>query len=222
MSLPGRPPAAGRPPQPARSVSGAVTAAIAAGMASLAVAQVWAGWSGGVVGWLAIGPLLGSLLVGWRSTAALAGAAIALALRLVVAHPSNAHTADAVRLAVVLLLSRFAVLNGVLRQRRDAYLLRIKEIARVAQSAILRPVPARIGRLRFAARYQSAAQDARVGGNLLDVLEGPDGIGVIVGDVWEGTASRAAGLAGAGPGSATRRGGRACRWRRWPEASTTP
>jgi hypothetical protein len=105
MSLPGRP-AAGRPPPPARSASGAVTAAIAAGMASLAVAQVWAGWRGGAVGWLAIGPLLGSPLVGWCSSATLAGAAIALALGLVVAHPSHARTADAVRLAVVLLLSR--------------------------------------------------------------------------------------------------------------------
>ena len=183
MSLPSRLAAGQPPPLPARSASGAVTVAIAAGMVVVAAVQVWAGWRGGAVGWLAIGPLLGSLLVGWRSTAALGGAAIALALELAVAHPSHTRTADAVRLAVVLSLSGFAVLNGVLRQRRDAHLLRIREIARVAQGAILRPVPARIGRMRFAARYQSAAQGARVGGDLLDVLEGPDGIRVIVGDV---------------------------------------
>jgi hypothetical protein len=90
-------------PPPARSASGAVTAAIAAGMASLAAAQVGVGWRGGAVGWLATEPLPGSLLVGWRSSATLAGAAIALALGLVVAHPSHARTADAVRLTSLVL-----------------------------------------------------------------------------------------------------------------------
>jgi sigma-B regulation protein RsbU (phosphoserine phosphatase) len=173
MSVPGAAPSEAPSPPPAKGASAAVTAVTAVGMAGLAGVQALAGWKGGAVGWLAIGPLAGSRLVGGRHTAALGGGVVGLGVALVALHPSHAHEADAVRLLVVLLLSGFAVLNGVLRQRRDAQLTQITTVARVAQSAILRPIPARVGRMEFAARYQSAAQGARVGGDLLDVVEGP-------------------------------------------------
>jgi hypothetical protein len=162
MSMPGAAPSGELPPPPAKGASGAVTGAIAVGIAGMAGVQALAGWRGGAVGWLAIGPLAGSLLVGWRHTAALGGWAVGLGVTLVAIHPSHAHGADAVRLLVVVLLSGFAMLNGVLRQRRDAQLTQITTVAQVAQSAILRPIPARVGRMEFAARYQGA----RVGGNL--------------------------------------------------------
>jgi phosphoserine phosphatase RsbU/P len=183
MGVPGVPPAWELPPPPAKGASGPVTVAIAVGMVGLAGVQAWVGWRGGAIGWLAIGPLVGSLLVGTRHTVALGGWAIALAAVLVAVHPSQTDGANAVRLLVVLLLSGFAMANTTLRQRRDAQLAQISAVARVAQSAILRPVPTRVGRLELAARYQSAAQGARVGGDLLDVVDGPEGICVVVGDV---------------------------------------
>jgi serine phosphatase RsbU (regulator of sigma subunit) len=52
-------------------------------------------------------------------------------------------------------------------QRR---LSQVRAVARVAQSALLREVPATVTAGRLAARYVSAAAEARVGGDLLEVV----------------------------------------------------
>ncbi|MFF4157560.1 PP2C family protein-serine/threonine phosphatase [Streptomyces sp. NPDC001678] len=89
------------------------------------------------------------------------------------------------------LTSGFAVLattcisaaNVVLVATRERELVRSRSVAEAAQLALLRPVPERVGGLRVAVRYLAAAADARVGGDLYEVLETPCGIRLIIGDV---------------------------------------
>lgn len=56
-------------------------------------------------------------------------------------------------------------------------------MAEVAQRVLLRPVPRRAGHLRAAVSYTSAMAEARIGGDLYEVVTGPSGVRVIVGDV---------------------------------------
>ena len=55
-------------------------------------------------------------------------------------------------------------------------------MARVAQSAVLREVPAAITAARLASRYISAAPEARVGGDILEVAAGRDHPRWLIGD----------------------------------------
>ncbi len=62
-------------------------------------------------------------------------------------------------------------------------LARITRIAETAQHAILAPVPARMGPVRLAASYVSAAREALVGGDLYEVVPSRDGLRLLIGDV---------------------------------------
>jgi serine phosphatase RsbU (regulator of sigma subunit) len=59
----------------------------------------------------------------------------------------------------------------------------VTRVADAAQRAILAPPPARLGSLLLAARYVSAAAEARVGGDLYEVVERPGAVRLLIGDV---------------------------------------
>ena len=59
----------------------------------------------------------------------------------------------------------------------------VSRVADAAQRAILAPPPARLGSLLLAARYVSAAAEARVGGDLYEVVQRPDATRLLIGDV---------------------------------------
>jgi serine phosphatase RsbU (regulator of sigma subunit) len=69
-----------------------------------------------------------------------------------------------------LLLAAFAVINSALRAVAQRRLSQVRAVARVAQSALLREVPEEVTAARLASRYLSAAAEARVGGDLLEVV----------------------------------------------------
>ena len=73
-------------------------------------------------------------------------------------------------LGVLVLLAAFAVANSVLRTSAQRRLSQARAVARVAQSAVLREVPVSVAAGRLAARYVSAAAEARVGGDVLEVI----------------------------------------------------
>jgi Stage II sporulation protein E (SpoIIE) len=73
-------------------------------------------------------------------------------------------------LSVGPLLAAFAVANSALRTAAQRRLSQVRAVARVAQSALLREVPATVTTGRLASRYVSAAAEARVGGDLLEVV----------------------------------------------------
>jgi GAF domain-containing protein/anti-sigma regulatory factor (Ser/Thr protein kinase) len=76
-----------------------------------------------------------------------------------------------------------AVENAQAYQQQSGQLAAITRIAEAAQQAILAPVPPRMGSLRLAASYASAAQDARVGGDLYEAIRLPGSVRLLIGDV---------------------------------------
>ncbi len=87
------------------------------------------------------------------------------------------------RLLVAVVLSATALLIAAARERREHRLAQMTLIAETAQHAILRDLPSAVADVSFAARYVSAAEEARIGGDLYEVSSTPFGTRVIVGDV---------------------------------------
>ena len=121
------------------------------------------------VAWLAVGPVLASLVLSPWVTAALAGWALLLAAGMVAGEPGPPGMLVS-HLSVCLLLASFAVINSALRTMAQRRLSQVRAVARVAQSALLREVPEEVTAARLASRYLSAAAEARVGGDLLEVV----------------------------------------------------
>jgi phosphoserine phosphatase RsbU/P len=119
--------------------------------------------------WLAVGPLLASLVLSPRVTAVVAGWTLMLGLGLELSQPGPMRMV-ASHLSVLVLLAAFAVANSVLRTAAQRRLGQVRAVARVAQSALLREVPATITTGRLASRYVSASAEAQVGGDLLEVV----------------------------------------------------
>lgn len=127
--------------------------------------------------WLAVGPLLASLLLSPLTTAAIAGWTVLMGIGVIVEQPGHPESL-ASRLGVLVLLAAFAVVNAALRAAAQRRLSQVRAVARVAQSAVLREVPATVAAGRLASRYISAAAEARVGGDLLEVVsEGGGNVG---------------------------------------------
>jgi serine phosphatase RsbU (regulator of sigma subunit) len=76
--------------------------------------------------------------------------------------------------------SVLAVVVAVIRARRENRLI---TIADRVQRAILRPLPAELGGIAFASRYQSATPGTLVGGDLYDLVMTQFGPRFIIGDV---------------------------------------
>jgi hypothetical protein len=84
---------------------------------------------------------------------------------------------------LVLAIAAFAFGVSVARLRRERELGQVRNVAYVAQQALLPAVPGALAGVGFAARYLSAAQEALIGGDLYEVVSTPQTIRVIIGDV---------------------------------------
>ena len=97
------------------------------------------------------------------------------------------HTATAafttVRLLDLVLVSTAAIVVATVRVRREARLARVVAIAEVAQAAILPVIPARVGVVAAAARYEAADSDALVGGDFYDCYSACGLTRFVLGDV---------------------------------------
>jgi phosphoserine phosphatase RsbU/P len=160
--------------EPAGPVPGTVPGGRAAGpllavaVAALAAAQYATGRPIAVA-WLAIVPLLASLVLRPVRTALLAAWTVLLGLGLALDRPGSADRLGS-PLSVLVLLAAFAVANSVLRCAAQRRLGQARAAARVAQSALLREVPRSVAAARLASRYLSASAEAQVGGDLLEVV----------------------------------------------------
>src|SRR6266540_4691324 len=149
---------------------------------AVALATVQAPRTGDLIGLLIIGPLLAAVRLDGRRTAAVG--AYSLALAVLLGAPDGVLGADnLVRYLVVAVAGVFCTLIATRRTQREQELVRMTWVAETAQRAILRPIPARIGGVLFAARYLSATQEALIGGDFYDVAASPHGLRVVVGDV---------------------------------------
>ncbi|HET9078978.1 MAG TPA: PP2C family protein-serine/threonine phosphatase [Trebonia sp.] len=75
-----------------------------------------------------------------------------------------------------------ASLASASRARRDRALARVRLVAEAAQQVVMRPIPREAGPVGIAMRYLSAAEDARVGGDLVEVASTPDCVRIVLGD----------------------------------------
>jgi len=146
----------------------------------LAAAQFAAGGPFTTLAWLAIAPLVASLVLPPRLTGLLAGWTVLLGLGLALSGTAPGRLAS--RLAILVLVAGFAVVNSVLRSAAQRRLAQARAVARVAQSALLREVPDTVATARLASRYLSASSEARVGGDVLEVVADGPCVRWLVGD----------------------------------------
>ena len=136
-----------------------------------------------LLGLLVMGPLIAAAFSSVTATGTMAAAAAVSAVLLAARAGLLNHPAHISRVLGVVAGSAIAVFVALERRRRDMELHRVQRVADVAQSAILRPVPRRLGELVCSARYQSATAEARVGGDFYEVIGTRYGVRAIVGDV---------------------------------------
>ncbi|WP_431045735.1 PP2C family protein-serine/threonine phosphatase [Streptomyces sp. P1-3] len=86
-------------------------------------------------------------------------------------------------LAAVVTVSAFAIVVNRLMYYSNVRLQSARRIALAVQRAVLPRLPATIGPLRIAVRYQAAVKDAQIGGDLYSVQDTPYGVRCLVGDV---------------------------------------
>lgn len=132
---------------------------------------------------LVFGPFVSSALGPPRDTAWFGVIAVALAIALGWPDGTDGTSAHIVRSAAVGVGAVLAFRLATERTRREAKLLAVTRVADTVQRAILRPLPARLGPLRFTARYVSATTEARVGGDFYEAVQSPWGVRLVVGDV---------------------------------------
>jgi serine phosphatase RsbU (regulator of sigma subunit) len=129
---------------------------------------------------LAAGPLLACARCSGRATALAAVYAISLCAIVTAAIGASDSMGTGYRFIVVGGVGALATFAAAVRSRREGTLISISE---KAQRAILHPLPAAAGGVAFASHYQSATNQALVGGDLYDIAMTPFGMRFIIGDV---------------------------------------
>ncbi|MFF2848027.1 PP2C family protein-serine/threonine phosphatase [Streptomyces sp. NPDC058001] len=137
----------------------------------------------GLLPLVSLGPAFGGLVGGWRRTALIGFLALLLCYGLGVYNGLFENRRGFTAVASVAGVTVAGVVAAVTRQRREAELANVRSIAEVAQRVLLRPVPRSAGHLRAAVSYMSAVAEARIGGDLYEVVPRPGGVRVIIGDV---------------------------------------
>ncbi|WP_399096690.1 PP2C family protein-serine/threonine phosphatase [Streptomyces sp. BBFR2] len=153
-------------------------------MAVVTAVDVSAGPGVGFLPLVSLGPAFAGLVGGWRRTAVVGSAAFLLCLGLGIYDGLFEGRRGLPALLSVAGVTVAGVVAAVMRQRREAELANVRSIAEVAQRVLLRPVPRGAGPLRIAVSYTSAVAEARIGGDLYEVVPSPGGgVRIIVGDV---------------------------------------
>ncbi|GAA1257247.1 PP2C family protein-serine/threonine phosphatase [Sphaerisporangium rubeum] len=137
----------------------------------------------GYLSLLAVGPAFASLVGDVRRTVLIGGVALGLSLALSVYDEMLGDRRSDMSLISIAGVTAASILATVGRQRRERELASVRSVAEVAQRVLLRPVPRRAGHLRAAVSYTSATAEARIGGDLYEVVTGPGVVRAIVGDV---------------------------------------
>ena len=152
-------------------------------MGVVAVVDLVAGPGFGYLPLLAVGPAFASLRCGVRQTALVGLFALALCVFLAAYDQVLGHRQNNLLLCSIVGVTMASVLASAGRQQRERELANVRTIAEVAQRVLLRPVPRWAGPVRIAVSYTSAAAEARIGGDLYEVVKSPSGVRILVGDV---------------------------------------
>ncbi|MER7398207.1 PP2C family protein-serine/threonine phosphatase [Streptomyces sp. NPDC000151] len=152
-------------------------------MAVVTLADLTAGPAAGFLPLVSLGPAFAGLTGGRRRTALIGVLSFVLRLVLGVYDGLFSGRRGYTALLSVAGVTVAGVVAAVMRQRREAELANVRSIAEVAQRVLLRAVPRRAGRLSMAVSYTSAVADARIGGDLYEVVASPYGVRTLIGDV---------------------------------------
>ncbi|AGJ58817.1 PP2C family protein-serine/threonine phosphatase [Streptomyces sp. NPDC047804] len=152
-------------------------------MAVVAVVDLTAGPGVGFLPLVSLGPAFAGLIGTWRRTAFIGVVALLLCFGLGLYDGLFDGRRGYTAMASVGGVTAAGVVAAVMRQRREAELASVRSIAEAAQRVLLRPVPRRAGPLRVAVSYTSAVAEARIGGDLYEVVVAPQGVRVLIGDV---------------------------------------
>nr|WP_237331702.1 PP2C family protein-serine/threonine phosphatase [Streptomyces mexicanus] len=85
--------------------------------------------------------------------------------------------------ACTTLVGILGAILAVHRLRRERTLATVRTVAETAQRVLLRPVPRRLRQVSVETLYLSAAAEARIGGDLYEVVPTEYGVRLLVGDV---------------------------------------
>ncbi|MEU2547763.1 PP2C family protein-serine/threonine phosphatase [Streptomyces roseolus] len=128
-------------------------------------------------------PALAAATWSARGTAAIGVLAMAATGFTAAARGGDLHPAllgNEVVLSVVVLA---AAVSAHLRERRETELRQVGAVAEAAQSALMRPLPPRLGTVDLRLLYEASAACAHVGGDFYKALEVRDGVRIMIGDV---------------------------------------
>ncbi|MGW7607862.1 PP2C family protein-serine/threonine phosphatase [Streptomyces sp. NPDC054766] len=132
---------------------------------------------------LLIGPLLACARSGVRWTLLVSSWSAALGLATGLADGDVTGLDFGVHFGGLLLGCAITVYAAGRRERLSDALARAREVARVTQEAILRPISRTLGGTQVYTRYHCSGAESTVGGDLYDVAVTPYGLRVLVGDV---------------------------------------
>ena len=173
-----------KPDAVARPRPGAVAVAVPfCLMALVVVADVLAGPQIGLLPLLSLGPALAPVSLGPARTMLTGGLAIVLSLLLAIYDGIGFTVHAVVAVTTIVGATAAGALASAARQRGERELVNVRAVADVAQRVLLRQVPRRVGQVRIAMRYISAAAAARIGGDLYDVVAVSGTARLIVADV---------------------------------------
>ncbi|MFJ1598137.1 PP2C family protein-serine/threonine phosphatase [Streptomyces sp. NPDC088261] len=128
-------------------------------------------------------PALTAGLVGPRWTALITALACVAAAALDIRDGLMDSPILPIHLIDLLVVCGLVVLFWRLRDLDFKALVQVRSVSDAAQRAVLRPLPRRIGRLRIASVYRSAAAQAQIGGDLYAAERIPGAVRLIIGDV---------------------------------------
>jgi serine phosphatase RsbU (regulator of sigma subunit) len=152
-------------------------------IACMTLIDVLTGPGAGFLPVLSLGPALAAISRPPLPTALIGMLALACGAFLAAHEGLDDFGQEVIALSSIVGVTAAGVIASAGRRRRERELADVKAIADATQSILLRPVPRKIGAMRIAVRYVSAAASARIGGDLYEVISAGSGARLIVGDV---------------------------------------
>jgi len=132
---------------------------------------------------LVIAPALAVSFAGPRTTAAIGALAVGAQVLIAVLHGGLMTSNHLAQICSLLVLSVLIVGFTVVRERRIRMLARAQSVSEVAQRALLRPLPERMGPLRIASMYLAAEEETQIGGDLYTATRIESCSRLMIGDV---------------------------------------
>ncbi|WP_188186890.1 PP2C family protein-serine/threonine phosphatase [Nonomuraea sp. SYSU D8015] len=152
-------------------------------IAAVTLIDLSAGPSLGFLPLLTLGPTFACVYGSVRRTLVVGLIALAACLALASYNDLLGRWQNNLTITTIIGVTGASMLAARLRLRRERELANVRLVAEVAQRVLLRPVPRRAGDVSVALSYTSAMAEARIGGDLYEIVTTPYGVRLLIGDV---------------------------------------